>query len=56
MAFAFLETKNIFAYYLQSTNLFIINKHFYEINHWIIINKIIIKKSLNTQQTVLFWD
>jgi len=44
IVFDFPETKNDFVYYLQSTKLFINNKYFYEINHLIIINKIIIKK------------
>ena len=49
IVFDFPETKNDFVYYLQSTKLFINNKYFYEINHLIIINKIIIKKTQDTQ-------
>lgn len=37
------QNNNVFAYFLHRAKLFINNKYFYEINHLIITNKIIMK-------------
>jgi hypothetical protein len=52
--FDFSKNEKHFAYYFQSSKLFINDKYFYEINHFIIVKKYIINSQEDQQNRSLY--